>query len=629
MTDARRIAAAYVAAGWAPVPIPPRTKSPTIKAWPSFRTTAGEVAEHFAPSANIGVILGDASGGLVDVDLDCPEAVQLAPKVLPPTGAVFGRDGNPRSHWLYVAPGAKTTKVNDKRDSLVELRSTGGQTVFPGSVHPSGEPVRWDTGEPPATVDAAELTAAVKRLGEAARLMRQGFAPELAVALAIEGRVEDPRAHPRRMNAPDGAFKEAVEKYNRDHRQEYPRSGATCPGCGHNGCFGGIPETDPPRWYCFSSGHSAPGLKGQHGYHGDALDLDAHAAGLSRAELLKRDGYLDGPQPVPSPLARGEKRRVKQVVLRRVEELKPPEGWRAHVKQKVITSIAESLPLEGLRQPIVIVPSGHIVHGVHRWAAAVEAGLSEVECVVEDQSQSEEKHRAKVIVENLYRQHLSGDEVNALTRELTKVRAHEIAEKEKPNDINISGQVDQELPAAPRKAGRPKSPKGKAIERVAKETGQTPEAVRQKVKRAEAPLRPAPLQKKPDPTPSPPGLPAELAPDWEALTKVAEDGDRALRQIQAAVTRVIKQADSRPQLGSVLGVLQRWQATAHDLALDMRSSRPVSVCVWCGGKRTGCQPCGGLGLIDQATLDRAPPELRGEKPTAKSILETIDLGVPF
>ena len=27
---------------------------------------------------------------------------------------------------------------------LVELRSTGGQTVFPGSTHESGEAIRWD-----------------------------------------------------------------------------------------------------------------------------------------------------------------------------------------------------------------------------------------------------------------------------------------------------------------------------------------------------------------------------------------------------------------------------------------------------------------------------------------------------
>jgi hypothetical protein len=47
------------------------------------------------------VQLGPKSGGLCDVDLDCTEAVVLAPAFLPPTHAVFGRKSKPRSHYLY------------------------------------------------------------------------------------------------------------------------------------------------------------------------------------------------------------------------------------------------------------------------------------------------------------------------------------------------------------------------------------------------------------------------------------------------------------------------------------------------------------------------------------------------
>ncbi len=36
---------------------------------------------------------------------------------------------------------------------IVELRSTGCQTVFPGSVHPSGGLIEWSSNGEPAEVD--------------------------------------------------------------------------------------------------------------------------------------------------------------------------------------------------------------------------------------------------------------------------------------------------------------------------------------------------------------------------------------------------------------------------------------------------------------------------------------------
>jgi hypothetical protein len=61
----------------------------------------------FSEEDNTGIVLGEASGGLVDVDLDQPEAVIAARNVLPP-GVVFGRRSSPGSHHLYAVmdPGA-------------------------------------------------------------------------------------------------------------------------------------------------------------------------------------------------------------------------------------------------------------------------------------------------------------------------------------------------------------------------------------------------------------------------------------------------------------------------------------------------------------------------------------------
>jgi Bifunctional DNA primase/polymerase, N-terminal len=93
---------AYIGRGWKLIPVPFKAKKPTLKAWQSRTITADNVRQYFnrAPM-NIGVQLGPKSNGLVDVDLDCSEAIQLAHHFLPKTGSVFGRASKPNSHALY------------------------------------------------------------------------------------------------------------------------------------------------------------------------------------------------------------------------------------------------------------------------------------------------------------------------------------------------------------------------------------------------------------------------------------------------------------------------------------------------------------------------------------------------
>jgi hypothetical protein len=50
---------------------------------------------------NVGIVLGPSSQGLTDVDLDCVEAIAIAPYILPRTEAIFGRASKRASHWLY------------------------------------------------------------------------------------------------------------------------------------------------------------------------------------------------------------------------------------------------------------------------------------------------------------------------------------------------------------------------------------------------------------------------------------------------------------------------------------------------------------------------------------------------
>ncbi len=163
----------YIKCGWAPIPIPHKAKAPNIPGWPKLRITTETAPSHFSGGPqNIGVLLGEPSGGLTDVDLDAPEAVALAPFFLPKTG-VFGRKGKRRSHWIFVCPGAETTKFQDTDGTmLVEIRSGGAQTVFPGSVHVSGEPIEFDNQAPMLRINVPELVKQVRRLAAAALLAR-------------------------------------------------------------------------------------------------------------------------------------------------------------------------------------------------------------------------------------------------------------------------------------------------------------------------------------------------------------------------------------------------------------------------------------------------------------------------
>src|SRR5450759_2379971 len=96
------VALDYIKRGWAPVPIAHREKGPKLKEWQLLRMTAETASQYFNDAAmNVGVILGDASQGLTDIDLDCDEATKLGQHVLPKTAAIFGRPSRRSSHWLY------------------------------------------------------------------------------------------------------------------------------------------------------------------------------------------------------------------------------------------------------------------------------------------------------------------------------------------------------------------------------------------------------------------------------------------------------------------------------------------------------------------------------------------------
>ena len=194
-TEARPAAEVYPRKGLAPIPPPPRSKDPGYPDWQHRRLSPETLDQHFPRGAerNVGNLNGEPSGNAADVDLDSPEARRAADRLLPPTGWVFGRKSSPRSHWEYRTDepfGAASAAYADlDGQMLVELRGTGGLTVFPPSTHQeTGEDIRWERFEEPAHVALTDLARAVWEVAAAALLARhwpdEGNRDRAAMALS-------------------------------------------------------------------------------------------------------------------------------------------------------------------------------------------------------------------------------------------------------------------------------------------------------------------------------------------------------------------------------------------------------------------------------------------------------------
>lgn len=182
------------ARGWHVVPIPPREKKPVLNEWQRLRLTDKQLPEYFSEGGNIGLLLG-VSNGVVDLDLDQPEAIMLADTYAPKTNLVSGRKSKPFSHrWFHCPLISRVTQFKDLDNQvvLVELRGgsdeNGAQTVIPPSIHKSGESYVWHSEGEPANVDGDDLLRRVRLIAAGALLARhwpaQGSRHQASLALA-------------------------------------------------------------------------------------------------------------------------------------------------------------------------------------------------------------------------------------------------------------------------------------------------------------------------------------------------------------------------------------------------------------------------------------------------------------
>ncbi|HVW57835.1 MAG TPA: bifunctional DNA primase/polymerase [Rhizobiaceae bacterium] len=147
-------ARAFVERGWEPIPLQPTGKNPKA----SWKTPVvwgdQQISAEFSSNDNIGVALGERSNGLVDIDFDWPEAARIADAVFADLPS-FGRPGSLRSHrivrchlskgrLLFQLPAKNADALLVDRTTVLEIRGDKHQTMFPPSIHPTGEVVRWD-----------------------------------------------------------------------------------------------------------------------------------------------------------------------------------------------------------------------------------------------------------------------------------------------------------------------------------------------------------------------------------------------------------------------------------------------------------------------------------------------------
>jgi Bifunctional DNA primase/polymerase, N-terminal len=186
----------YCDMAMAPIPIKFKSKQPAIEGWTKLKIEdRRDIERYFVEPINIGILTGKPSNNLIDVDIDHPGALKFASYFLLETHCVFGRASKRRSHWIYrvVHPGNRMSFAADRM--IVEVRGNGCCSLFPESIHPSGEKVEFDNPNDfiPDRSTWAKLTQAAKQIAIATVLYpywseeshcRHGLALAVAAFLA-------------------------------------------------------------------------------------------------------------------------------------------------------------------------------------------------------------------------------------------------------------------------------------------------------------------------------------------------------------------------------------------------------------------------------------------------------------
>ncbi|KKN34833.1 hypothetical protein LCGC14_0789740 [marine sediment metagenome] len=174
--------------GFKPVPIRPASKAAHIGGYTALDYEPPHDETWHRQEFGVGVVVGPAHSGPIDIDVDAKEALYFAARFLPKTPAIFGRKTKRRSHYIYRVDADAMTKValvdpllegKDDGKTIIEIRADGGhQTVFPGSIHEgTGELIEWENNPLPdvPVIPAATLELAVRKVAAAVIITRHAW----------------------------------------------------------------------------------------------------------------------------------------------------------------------------------------------------------------------------------------------------------------------------------------------------------------------------------------------------------------------------------------------------------------------------------------------------------------------
>lgn len=148
LLDVTQAASDWAERGVFCVPLKRESKQPKANRWQHLRLVDEDFPKAFKPGDNIGGLWGEPSDWAVDLDLDLETAPLVAQHFFKEYETfIYGRREKRYSHYVFRCVGAVTLKlfVSPKRDDsdnpgmIVEIRSTGAQSVLPPSKHPEGD----------------------------------------------------------------------------------------------------------------------------------------------------------------------------------------------------------------------------------------------------------------------------------------------------------------------------------------------------------------------------------------------------------------------------------------------------------------------------------------------------------
>lgn len=180
-TRLHRAATWYAERGWKVFPLRPRTKEPfaTLGVYNATDDLA-QIDEWWKrwPQANVGLHCGGS--GLLALDLDEYKDSYAGARFLSRADeeTVTNLTGSGGTHLLYRVPeGVKYTNATGNLPAGIDVRGHGGYIVVPPSVHPSGNPYRWEVGYGPHEIDVLPLPPKLREMLDAARAHQRTAGP--------------------------------------------------------------------------------------------------------------------------------------------------------------------------------------------------------------------------------------------------------------------------------------------------------------------------------------------------------------------------------------------------------------------------------------------------------------------